>query len=125
MVETRDIIVGVKRPERTASIAALTTAAGAVACGISCVLPFALPAAAAAATSSVLAWFAGAYSWATVLAGVIVTVAWVSIAVQSRRARIRPSRATLYSMALATAALVLAILWPRGEPHLIRLLTQK
>ncbi|MGH9158980.1 MAG: hypothetical protein ACRD2X_03220 [Vicinamibacteraceae bacterium] len=123
MADTRDIIVGVKGPERTASIAALTTAAGAVACGISCVLPFALPA--AAGTGSVLAWFAGAYRWATALARVIVTVAWISIVVQSRQARIRPSRATLYSMALATAALVLAILWSRVQPYLIRLLTQK
>jgi hypothetical protein len=38
---------------RTASAAALTTAAGAVACGVCCVLPFGLPAVAAA--SAVLA----------------------------------------------------------------------
>ena len=52
-------------PERTASIAAVTTATGAVVCGVCCVRPFAFRAVAAAGTGSLLAWFAEAHSWAT------------------------------------------------------------
>lgn len=43
---------------------------------------------------------------------------------ESPRAQ-KPSRATLYTMALATAVLVLAMLWPRVEPHVIRAVTQR
>jgi hypothetical protein len=106
-------------------VAALTMATGSVACGVCCVLPFAFPAVAAASTGSLLAWFAGAHNGATALAAVIVVGAWMSIGFQSHRARQRPSRATLYTMALATAVLVLAALWPRIEPHVIRAVTQR
>ena len=112
-------------PERAASVAALTTASGAVACGVCCVLPFAFPAVAAASTGSLLAWFAGAHDWATAVAAVIVAGAWISIGFQSHRTRQKPSHATLYTMALATAVLVLAVLWPRIEPHAIRAVTQR
>jgi uncharacterized membrane protein YfcA len=88
-------------------------------------LPFAFPAVAAASTGSVLAWLAGAHSWATALAAAIVAGAWISIGIQSRRARRSPSRATVYMMALATAVLLLAVLWPRLEPYLIRAVTQR
>jgi hypothetical protein len=50
---------------------------------------------AAAGTGGLLAWFAEAHSWATALASVIVAGAWSSIGLQSRRARRRPSSATL------------------------------
>jgi uncharacterized membrane protein YfcA len=100
-------------------------ASGAVACGVCCVLPFAFPAVAAAGTGSLLAWFAGAHNWATALAAVIVAGAWISIGFQSHRARRHPSRATFYTMALATAVLLLAVLWPRIEPHVIRAVTQR
>jgi hypothetical protein len=112
-------------PERAASVAALTTATGAVACGVCCVLPFAFPAVAVAGTGSVLAWFADAHWWATGLAAVIVSGAWMAVGVNARQARAKPSRATLYMMALATAALVLAVLWPRIEPYVIRAVTQR
>jgi hypothetical protein len=36
----------------------------------------------------------------------------------------KPSRATLYMMPLATAVLIVAVFWPRIEPHLIRAVTQ-
>jgi hypothetical protein len=125
MAESQKIVLRTTGPGRTASVAALTTAAGAVACGVCCVLPFAFPAVAAASTGSMLAWFAGAHTWATALAGVIVAGAWISIGLQSREARRSPSRATLYTMALATAVLVLAVIWPRIEPHVIRAITQQ
>jgi hypothetical protein len=102
----------------------MVMATSAVACGVCCVLPFAFPAVAAAGTGSVLAWFAGAHIWATALAGVIVAGAWVSIGFLSHRTRRRPSRATLYMMAPATAVIV-AVLWPRLEPHVIRAVTQR
>jgi hypothetical protein len=125
MAESQRIVLRATGPERTASVAALTTAAGAVACGVCCVLPFAFPAVAAAGTGSLLAWFGEAHSWATALAGVIVAGAWISIGLQSRRARRRPSGATLYTMALASAVLVLAVLWPCIEPHVIRAVTHR
>jgi hypothetical protein len=125
MVTSRRSVPGAARPERTASVAALTMATGAVACGVCCVLPFAFPAVAAASTGSLLAWFAGAHNWATALAAVIVGGAWVSIGFQSHRAGRKPSRATLYTVALATAVLALAMLWPRIEPHVIRAVTQR
>jgi hypothetical protein len=100
-------------------------ATGAVACGLYCVLPFAFPAVAAASTGSLLTWFAGAHNWATALAGIMVAGAWVSIGFQSHRTRRYPSRPTLYTMALATAVLVLAVIWPRVEPFVIRAVTQR
>jgi len=99
-------------------------AIGAVACGVCCV-PFAFPAVAAASTGGLLAWFAGAHSSATAQAAVIVAGAWISVGFQSRRAQQKPSRTTLYTMVLATAVLVLAVLWPRIEPVVIRAVTQR
>lgn len=124
-MDTGKIIVGMRRPERTASVAAMTTAAGAVACGVCCVLPFAFPAVAAAGAGSVLAWLGGIQSWATTVATVIVGGAWISIGIQSHQARAKPSRATVYMMMLATAVLVLAAMWPRIEPFVIRTLTEQ
>ena len=46
---------------RLASTAATTTAIGAIACGVCCVLPFALPAVALAGTGGVIAWFGQAF----------------------------------------------------------------
>ena len=123
-MDTRKFIVGMKRPERTASVAAMTTAAGAVACGVCCVLPFAFPAVAAAGAGGVLAWFGGVQSWATALATIIVAGAWISVGVQSHRARAKPSPPTVYMMVLATAVLALAAMWPRIEPLVIRALTK-
>lgn len=125
MVSSRSTIVDGTRPQRTATVAALATATGAVACGVCCVLPFAFPAVAAAGTGSLLAWFAGVHSWATALAAVVVAGAWISIGMQSHRAGRRPARATVYTMALATAVLLLAVVWPRLEPHVIRAVMQR
>jgi hypothetical protein len=106
---------------RAASVAALTTAAGAVACGVCCVLPFAVPAVAAAGVGGALAWVGRAHGTMTLVASAIVVAAWISVGAQSRRARKKPASTTLYAMVIATAVLALAIVWPRIEPHLIDL----
>lgn len=59
------------------SIAAATTAIGAVACGVCCVLPFAWPAVAAAGAGGALAWVGRAHGVATSIALVIVMAAWL------------------------------------------------
>lgn len=107
---------------RAASVAALTTAAGAVACGVCCVLPFAVPAVVAASAGGALAWLARAQGTMMLIASAIVVAAWISVGAQSRIARRRPASFTLYAMLIATAALVLAIVWPRIEPYVIDLL---
>jgi hypothetical protein len=112
-------------PDRTASTAALTTAAGAVACGLCCALPFAFPAVAASAAGGVLAWLAHAHGWVTRLAAVIVSGAWISVALRSRGAKAKPANATLYWMAAASAALALAIVWPTIEPHIIQIVSRR
>ena len=88
-------MVKIKGCEQTACGAALTVAAGAVACGVCCVLPFALPAVALASAGGILAWFGGFQFWATVLAATIVATAWVWIIVQSIRKKAKPARSTL------------------------------
>jgi hypothetical protein len=105
-------------------LTALTVATGAVACGVCCIVPFAFPAVAAASAGSLLAWFAGAHNAATALATLIVAGAWMSIGFQSHRTRQKVSNATLYTMAIATAVLVVAVLWPRFEPYIIRAVTR-
>jgi len=112
---------GTTGASRAASVAALTTAAGAVACGVCCVLPFAVPAVAAAGAGGALAWVGRAHSTMTLIASAIVVAAWILVGAQSRRARKRPASTTLYAMAIATAVLALAIVWPRIEPYLIDL----
>jgi hypothetical protein len=76
----------------------------------------------AASVGGALAWLAGAQGIMTLIASTIVVAAWISVAAQSGRARRRPASSTLYAMGLATAALALAIVWPRIEPYLIDLL---
>jgi hypothetical protein len=106
--------------ERAARNAALTVAAGAVACGVCCVLPFAIPAVALASAGGIIAWLGGFQFWATVLAANIVAAAWIWIVVQSVSAKARPARSTICMMGIATAVLLLALLWSRAEPLIIR-----
>lgn len=109
-----------KTPEKTASAAAFITAAGAIACGVCCVLPFAVPAVALAGAGSMIAWFGGVQRWATALGAIVVAGAWVWIWRQSVQSRAKPARSTLYVMGIATAVLTLAVMWPLIEPHIIR-----
>lgn len=110
------------RTSRAASVAALTTAASAVACGVCCVLPFALPAVAVATTGGALAWLGRAHGIMTLIASTIVITAWIWVGAQSHRSRRRPAPTTLYAMTIASGVLALAIVWPRIEPYLIDLL---
>jgi len=121
-VGTRKLLGLTASPERTASAAAATVAIGAVACGVCCVLPFALPAVVLASSGGVLAVFAKAFWGALYLATVMVAAAWLWVIVDMRRTRKRAARATLTMMAVATAALVAAALWPTVEPHVIAML---
>jgi hypothetical protein len=111
-------------PERAASAAAATVAVGAVACGVCCVLPFALPAVVLASSGGVLAVFAQAFWGALYLAAVMVGGAWLWVLADTRRTGRRPHRSTLTMMAVATAALGAAALWPTIEPHLIATLKE-
>ena len=107
---------------RLASTAATTTALGAIACGVCCVLPFALPAVVLAGTGGVIAWLGQAFWGALYLAGALVTIAWGSVATSSIRTGRRPARATIRAMLVATAALGVALMWPVVEPHILRAL---
>lgn len=110
----------VKHPgSKAAGLTAITLATGAVACGACCVLPFALPAAALAGTGSILALFADAHAWVTVLAVLTVIGAWGWIATQTVRSRCKPAPSTLYVMVAATALTGVAVLWPFIETQLL------
>jgi hypothetical protein len=110
----------IKAPERTARGAALTAAAGAVACGVCCLLPFALPAVALAGAGGIIAWLGGFQFWATVLAATVVAAAWIWIVVQSVSAKAKPARSTTYMMGIANGVLLLALVWSRVEPLIIQ-----
>lgn len=107
---------------KAARAAAITASTAALACAVCCVLPLALPAATLAMVGGTLALFAGAYRWLAPLAVLAVVAAWIWVAHQSRASGKRPARSTLTIMAVATAMMVLALLWPRIEPVLIALL---
>lgn len=115
----RRLIVLVPSPEGAASTAATTVTVGAVACGVCCVLPFALPAVVLASSGGALAMFAQAFWGALYLAAAMVGTAWLWLLAQMHRSGKRPARATLSMMAVGTAALAAAALWPSLEPHLI------
>lgn len=104
---------------KVAGTAAITASTAAVACAVCCVLPLALPAAALATFGGTLALFAGVYRWLAPLAVLAVVGAWIWVVYQSRRSRKRPARATLVILGIATAMMVLAMLWPVLEPSII------
>jgi hypothetical protein len=122
MIDKEMPMLKIKAPERAARGAALTVAAGAVACGVCCVLPFALPAVALASAGGIIAWLGSVQFWATVLAATIVAAAWIWIVVQSVSTKAKPARSTLYMMGIATAVLALALLWARIEPLIVHAL---
>jgi asparagine N-glycosylation enzyme membrane subunit Stt3 len=91
-------------------------------CGVCSLAPFVLPAVVLASTGSLLAWFAGAHAWLTGFAVVAVLGAWGWVAWQTVRTRTRPASSTLYLMTVATGLLIVAVLWPDIEPHVVRVL---
>jgi hypothetical protein len=124
MATRRRLIVLTASPERAASAAAATVAVGAVACGVCCILPFALPAVVLASSGGVLAVFAQAFWGALYLATIMVGGAWLWVFADMRRTGKRPARSTLTMMAVATAALGAAAVWPTIEPHVITVLKE-
>jgi hypothetical protein len=52
------------------------------------------------------------------------TGAWLWVFADTRRTGRRPARSTLTMMAIATAALGTAAVWPTLEPHLIAILKE-
>jgi len=116
-------LIAEKQPgEKAAGLTAVTLAAGAVACGACCVLPFALPAVVVAGTGSILTFVVSAHAWVTGLAVLAVVGAWGWIVWQSVRARRLPAASTLYMMGGATVLLSIAVLWPLIEHQLARVL---
>lgn len=109
-----------KGSTKAAGAFAITAATGAVVCAACCVLPFALPAVVLAGFGTVLSVLAGALVWVTALAVVTVAAAWACVGWQSLRSRSRPAPWTLYMMGGATGLTVVAVMWPRIEPALIR-----
>ncbi len=109
----------VENNNKVAGAAAITASTAAVACAVCCVLPLALPAAALAMFGGTLALFAGAYRWLAPLAVLAVAAAWIWVVFQSRRSRKRPARSTLVIMGIATAMMVLAMLWPLVESSIV------
>ena len=108
--------------ERTARVVALTSAGGAVACGICCVLPFALPAVVLAGTGSALAWIASGHTWMTTVALGATATGWLWVWRQTATRQKKPAPSTLYSMTIATALALVALIWPRVEPLIIEAL---
>jgi hypothetical protein len=111
-----------EKNDKVAGTAAITASTAAVACAVCCVLPLALPAATLATVGGALALFAGAYRWLALFAVLAVVGAWIWVAYQSRSSGKRPARSTLTIMGLATAMMVLALLWPRIEPLAVAML---
>ena len=107
---------------KAAGVTAVTLSAGAVACGVCCVLPFALPAALLASIGTLLAWFVKMHLWVTILAILSMVGAWGWVSWQSRRTRRRPATSTLFTMAAATVLLTVAVLWPLIERPIIQAL---
>ena len=56
---------------------------------------------------------------------VIVAGSWLADRTPESPSARSPARATVYVMTLATAVLLLAVLWPRIEPHVIGAVTQR
>jgi hypothetical protein len=109
---------GTKIVRTTAAVAA----AGAVACGVCCVLPFALPAAILAFTGGFLAWFGSLMPWLRAAAVVAVAGGWFWVAFQTNRTGKRPARATWLMMSAATVLMLAALAWPLIEKPIIGLM---
>lgn len=106
-----------------AGTAVATSTTAVIAGGACCVLPLVLPTVAVAATGGALPWLAGAHTWITGLAALVVAAGWLWIWRQSAKRKARAATSTLTLMGLASLALVLAIAWSRIEPWLMAALS--
>jgi hypothetical protein len=104
---------------RVVRTTAAVAAAGAVACGVCCVLPFALPATILAFSGGFLAWFGSLLPWIRAVAVVTVIGGWFRVALETRRTRKRPATATWFAMSAATVFLLVALAWPLIERPII------
>lgn len=107
---------------RRVGVAAMAIATGALACGVVCLLRVLLPAVALTAAGSLLGWFAGVHAWFTGAALLAVGAGWLWVWRRRTRTKCRPARSTLFTMAIATAILGLALAWPSVEPHVLRMM---
>jgi len=115
------------RPVRAggaAGVAVTTSATAVVACGACCVIPLAFPAVTATVAGGALAWFGKAHVWMTVLAVLVVVVAWLWIWQQRVKRGARASKATIGVMSAASLVALLAVVWSQLEPSLIAALGQ-
>ena len=108
--------------ERVVGASAALAAAGALVCGVCCVLPFALPAALLAVSGGVIGWFAKLTPWALGIAALAVLGGWTWVVLQSVRTSQKPARSTLLTLGLATALFVTAMIWFHFEREIIHLL---
>lgn len=108
--------------DRIVGTSAALAAAGALACGVCCVLPFAMPAAILAVSGGALGWFAKATPWAMRIALLAVLGGWVWVAIQTARSQRRPARSTLLTLGIATGMFAAAAVWWHFEREIIDLL---
>lgn len=109
--------------QKAVGVGSVVATTGAVlGCAACCVVPLAFPVLALGASGAVLAWFAGAHTWITGLAFLIVLAAWGWLAWRTFGRGHRLARSTVIMMTLSTVMLGLALLWPRIEPALMGLL---
>lgn len=104
---------------KVATAAAATAATAALACGVCCVLPIAIPAIALTSAGAVLAWFGTIHRSVTLIAVAMVALGWLWVWVESARSNRRAAARTLWTMGIATAALLVAVSWPWIEPGII------
>jgi hypothetical protein len=108
------------KDSKVAGTVAATASAAALACGVCCVLPFALPAALLGTFGSAFAFFESAFPWMRWAAVLSVAAGWLWVLLQSNRNGRRPAKSTLAVMALATVAMLIALMWPIFEGPLVR-----
>lgn len=109
-------------PNKAVGAVALTSATAALVCGVCCVLPLALPAVILGSVGGVLAWLSNAYAWLTPISVVAVISGWGWVIIQSVRTDRRPAHSTIATMAFATFAMILALMWPMVEEPISSLL---
>lgn len=108
---------------KVAGVAAVVTTSGAVlACAACCVLPIAIPAVAVGGGGAVLALFSAVSPVLTVVGVALVALAWLWVALATRKTGKRPARLTVTLLSISTLLAALAVMWPAIEPSLLGLI---